>query len=71
MNFDIRRIFGWTPSSTVGGTVDPGFFAPVTTRDEVSIESAEENMAVYRAIRLVSGDMATMPVTTSGGLMTE
>ena len=71
MNFDIRRIFGWTPSSTVGGTVDPGFFAPVTTRDEVSIESAEENMAVYRAIRLVSGDMATMPVTSSGGLMTE
>ena len=71
MNFDIRRIFGWTPSSTIGGTVDPGFFAPVTSRDEVSIESAEENMAVYRAIRLVSGDMATMPVTSEGGLMTE
>ena len=71
MAFDIRRLFNWTNSATIGGTVDPGWYAPRTDREEVTIESAEENLAVYRAIRLVSGDMATMPVTSSGGLMTE
>ena len=59
---DLRRLFKWTTTSTMGAGVDPAFFPP-PTRDYVSIETAEENLAVYRAIKLISGDIARLPVS--------
>ena len=68
MAFDIRKIFGWSNSSTLGGTADPGWYPP-PSRDYVSIETAEQNMAVYRAIKLVSHDLGRLPVIAEGGDM--
>ena len=62
----IRRLFGWTNMSTLGGTVDPGWYPP-PKRDYVTIETAEQNMAVYRAIKLISGDLGRLPVEADGG----
>ena len=68
MAFDIRRLFGWSNANTLGGTADPGWFtAPQKERELVSIENAENNMAVYRAIKLVSNDLGRLPVTAEGG----
>ena len=66
---DIRKLFGWSNSSTLGGTADPGWYAP-PKRDYVSIETAEQNMAIYRAIKLISHDLGRLPVDAEGGDMT-
>ena len=65
---DIRKLFGWSNSSTLGGTADPGWYPP-PSREFVSIETAEQNMAVYRAIKLVSHDLGRLPCTSEGGDM--
>ena len=70
MNIDIRRLFGWSNSSTLGGTADPGWYPP-PSRDYVTIETAEQNMAVYRAIKLISNDLGRLPVSYEGGEMNE
>ena len=67
---DIRKLFGWTNQSTLGGTADPGWFPP-PKRDYVSIETAEQNLAVYRAIKLIGGDIGRLPVEADGGEMNE
>lgn len=59
---DLRRLFKWTSNNTLSGAVDNAFFAP-PIRDTVSIETAEENLAVYRAIKLIAGDIARLPVS--------
>ena len=71
MNLDIRRIFGWTPSSTTAGgaALDSPWFTP-PQRDTVSIANAEENLAVHRAISLITSDLGRLPVEAEGGEMT-
>ncbi len=67
---DLRKLFGWTNQSTLGGTAEPGWFPP-PKRDFVSIETAEQNMGIYRAIKLIGGDIGRLPVTADGGELNE
>ena len=67
---DLRKLFKWTNQSTLGGTADPGWYPP-PRRDFVSIETAEQNLGIYRAIKLIGGDIGRLPVTSEGGEMTE
>lgn len=66
----IRRLFGWTNTSTLGGSVDPGWYPP-PQRDFVTIETAEQNLAVYSAVKLISGDLGRLPVTVQGGELSQ
>ena len=69
MAFEFRKIFNWKNQNTLGGTADPGFQAWQPTKDQeyVTIETAEENMAVYRAVKLISHDLGRLPVSVEGG----
>ena len=66
---DLRKLFKWTNQSTIGGTAEASWYPP-PKRDYVSIETAENNMAVYRAIKLIGGDIGRLPITSDGGEMT-
>ena len=58
----IRRLFGWTNQSTLGGLVDPGFFPSIYKPDTLRIDQAESYLPINRAINLVSNDVARLPV---------
>ncbi len=59
----IRRLFGWTTQSTLGGITDPGFFPSIYEPDTLRIENAESFLPINRAITLVSTDVARLPVS--------
>jgi HK97 family phage portal protein len=66
----IRRLFNWNTTETLGAAADPGWgifadaYGAIYAPDEVTIQTAETNTSVTRAINLIMNDVGRLPVCT-------
>ena len=66
----IRRLFNWNTTETLGAAADPGWgifadaYGSIYEPEQVTIQTAEKNTAITRAINLIANDVGRLPVCT-------